>query len=287
MEQTVYVDLFFMINFSMDFLCFYLTSRLLGIKMKPYRAVIASALGGIYANLALLWGLSGVAAIALDAAACALMCFVAFGFPRRFGGAALYILVYIAVSMTLGGFMTALFNLLNRMGLGGAEVGGDGISAWLLLALAAVSAVITLMGGRFFRRKTSKKSVTLKISLRGKSVTLRALCDSGNMLRDPISGKLCVVVSSKALRNIIPNDIIRAAKSFGSGLSDSAAASLGVRLIPTRTATGDGLMVAVKADKITVEDGKNEYDIDALLALSELESFSDGAGALLPTELLS
>lgn len=287
MEQTVYADLFFMINFSMDFLCFYLASRLLGAKLSVPRAVIASALGGIYADLALIWGLSGALGLAADILSCALMCAVAFGARQRVRRLPIYILVYVAVSMTLGGFMTAIFNLLNRTSLGAVSSDGDGISAWLLVILAVVSAALTLLGGRFFRRRTSKRNVRLKITLGGKDAELTALCDSGNMLREPISGKLCVIASVDALGAVLPRGIRETVKNGGRNMSDLAASDLGLRVIPTTTATGEGMLFAVYPDRISVEDGKDEYTVDALLALSGIGDISDGAQALFPTELLA
>lgn len=287
MGQTVYGDLLFLINFSMDFLCFYLASKLLGIKLSALRSVIAAVLGGIYADLALVFGVRGIASLVLDAFACTLMCSVAFGFRKKARRLPIYVLVYIAVSMTLGGFMTALFNLLNRTVFGEIQPSEDGISAWLLAVLAVISAVLTLLGGRFFRRRTSKRNVRLKISIGGKSADISALCDSGNMLRDPISGKLCVIASADALRDILPNDVWRAVRNGGKSIGALSAAVAGMRVIPTRTAAGDSMMFALRPERISVEDGESGYDVDALLALSTMGEVSDGATALFPTELLA
>ena len=48
MEQNVYVDLLFLIDFSMDFMCFYITSKILHRKISPIRTVLACILGGVY-----------------------------------------------------------------------------------------------------------------------------------------------------------------------------------------------------------------------------------------------
>lgn len=287
MEQTVYVDLYFLINFSMDFLCFYLASKLLGIKLSALRSAIASAVGGIYAGLALVWGLGGIAGLSLDALSCALMCAIAFGVRGKARRLPMYVLVYVAVSMTLGGFMTALFNLLNRTVFGEIAPSEDGISAWLLAVLAVISAALTLLGGKFFRRRTSKRNVRLKISIGGKSADISALCDSGNMLRDPISGKLCVIASADALRDILPREVLRAVGDGGKSIGALSAAVAGIRIIPTRTAAGDSMMFALRPESISVEDGEGGYDVDALLALSTMGEVSDGAVALFPTELLA
>ena len=282
MDRTVYVDLFFLINFSMDFLCFFLTCQLLSLKFRIWRVIAAAVLGGIYANVILLSGVTGPLATLCDIVACILMCAVALGFHKMLGNT----LVYIAVSMTLGGFMTALFSLLNRVELPLGEISGDGISAYVLLILATLSAGLTLAGGKLFRKKVSRKYETISVSVGENERELRAFCDSGNILKDPISGKACVLASASALEGLVPPDILAIAKDKKvadfTELGSSAARRM--RLIPTRTATGEGMLVAMRVDKMTLASDKKE--IDALLAICDNEGFGDECSALLPSELL-
>ena len=285
MGQAVYVDLFFMINFSMDFLCFFLTSQLLGTKLRLLRAVCASALGGIYACEALFISVGSVAAILIDIAVCVLMCALAFGVR---GSLVAHSAVYIAVSMILGGFMTALFSLLNRAELPLDGVGEDGISAWVLALLAVISAGITLFGGRSFRRRSARTYTRVKIVILQKSATLNAFCDSGNLLCDPISSKPCIVVSTGALDGVLPKEIVSIArdKDFESVSSLDGEWAKRVRLIPARTALGSGMAFAVRADKIFIGETDSMREVDALLALCNAEEIGEECEALVPTELL-
>ena len=81
MGRVVYADLFFLINFSMDFLCFFLTAKILNRRLSLIRALFGSAVGGVYANLVLLWALPRVPELILDLMLCFLMC--ALVYPRR------------------------------------------------------------------------------------------------------------------------------------------------------------------------------------------------------------
>lgn len=78
METTVYADLLFLINFSMDFLCFYITATLLHRKLSLLRAIIASAFGAIYAVFALLAGFTITLSVIFDIFVCILMCIIVF-----------------------------------------------------------------------------------------------------------------------------------------------------------------------------------------------------------------
>ena len=290
MERVVYVDLFFLINFSMDFLGLFLTAKLLSRKLSLGRGLLGAAIGGLYADLALFLPLRSVAAALLvDACACGLMCALAFGERRRWRELPLYILVYTAISMALGGFMTALFSLLNRSPWfeGVENTSPDGISVWVFALLAGISGLITLLAGRFFVARTAQRNAQLELRYGGKSLMLRAMTDSGNLLCEPISGKPCIVADIGSLRGLLPEEILRAARKGATEIDRVSHRHAGnLRLIPTNTASGQGLLLGVRMERIIVDDGRGAREVDALVALAELGKGADGNEALLPPRLL-
>ena len=288
MGQTVYVDLLFLINFSMDVLALYLTSRILGRRLRLGRMLLAGALGGVYACAALFLHAGSVAALLLDALVCVLL--GAITFWER-GGLLVPVLTFTAVSMSLGGVMTALFTLLNRLELPlDTQTGdGDGISVFLFAFLAAVSALLTLMGGRFFAKRSSVKNATLSIRIGGRSLRLSALVDSGNLLCEPVSGKPCVVAELSAFRSVLPEEFLEAARQK-KYIYPADAGRMGVRgvcLIPAKTASGSGMLLAFRPEGITVDAGKGAREVDAYVALCELGGSAMGQEALLPGVLVT
>ena len=85
MTQIVYADLLFLVNFSMDLLCFFVTGRLLHKDTRMWRMIVASALGGVYSVAVLFLPLGTLTAVLLDLLFCAFMCLCAFGIKN--GGA--------------------------------------------------------------------------------------------------------------------------------------------------------------------------------------------------------
>lgn len=288
MGESVYVDLFFLINFSMDFLCFFLTARLLHRRPSPLRMLAASAVGGLYADLALFFVAGRLLSLTIDVGVCALMCLIAFGERKKLKSLLLYVPVYTAISMALGGIMTALFTLFNRASFLDTESAeGDGISVWTFFLLALISGVLTLLGGRFFRKNTAQTRASVSVSFGGKTVHLSALTDSGNLLREPLSGKPCIVADVGAMESILPKEIIFAVKNDPTSIEKIAPRyAKSLRMIPTNTATGRGILLGLRAEKITVDCGKGEKTVDATIALSSLGRTADGTDALLPSELL-
>lgn len=286
MGETVYADVLFMINFSMDFLCFYICSRVLGHPLSPVRTVIASAMGGIYSVAILYFDPGGAAELLLDIAVLLLMCAVARprGSPAaRLGGAAMY----AGVSAALGGFMTAVFSLANRAGLSGANAGtdtGGEVSAWVFALVAAAGAAASVIGGRRLGVRTSGGRVRVKVFINGKHAEFDGMIDSGNLLSDPLSGRRIMICELEALAGII--DPATAAMVRAGGISSrmTADAAAKVRFIPASGALGDGLVCAITPDEVIVTDPESgrECGSDVLVAPVPRRLSADGCRALLP-----
>ena len=284
MVQEVYIDLYFLINVSMDLLCLMITAALLHRSVSRLRVCIAAALGGAYAAVSLLFGPGSAWGILLDFGISLLMCTVVFGSRRsRLWPLVRYTAVHLLVSMVMGGVMTALYSFLNRLHLPLETLSGDGLSTWTFALLTGVSGIVTLCGGRFlgFSRKT--KRITLSVCLFGKAITLSAMVDSGNLLRDPVSGKAVIVADLSRMRPILPPLLARAYETgdFSAWLSSHEHAKK-IRPIPTQTAAGNGLLFAMVPDRITLTEGKESYAADYLVAVAPLGETAHGFDAVIP-----
>ena len=284
MVTEVYADLYFLINTSMNLLCLMITASLLHLRVNRLRAVLAASFGGAYAVLALLFSLEGILGIALDLLVALGMCAIAFFKKKNTGSALLkYTAVQFLTSMILGGVMTVLYTLLNRMRLPLEILQGDGLSVWTFALLSAVAGIVTARGSRFFSIARRTKSVTVNAKLFGQELTLRALVDSGNLLRDPVSGRYVIVAEKKRLSAALPPPVGRLldAPLEGDGNTEFA---VHLRLIPTQTAAGKTLLPALLPEELTVSDGKETYCADYLLAAAELGKHARGFDAVIPME---
>ena len=287
MEQTVYIDLYFIINFAMDFLCFFLTSRLLSIRENHLRILAASAFGGAYACLALFLPLGSLWGLALDIVACVIMSAIAYLRASELGRLPSYALVYTAVSIVLGGAMTALFSIFNRIGLDkmlGSAEDTDGISVWIFALLALISGLFSVLGARFFKKKTSLTFCKIRIYDRGRMTELLGLCDSGNLLCDPISARYCIIMELSAAKGVLCDRTYRAIERGRPERVDSSDISR-IRVIPVNTVSGTDMMYAIRFEKTEIDFGGGYRNADVLVAFSMSKINAEGATALVPTSL--
>lgn len=286
MGKEVYADLYILVNTSMDLLCLMITATLLHRRIVRLRALLGALLGGGYALAVLLCGVNGLPGLLLDVAAACGICAITFAGKGVSAGRLLKnTAVYLLVSVLLGGIMTALYTWLNRLDLPLDFLEEDRLSVWMFALLATVATFMTLRGGRFFGLSAKTRSVTVEAVLFGKPVQLLAMVDSGNLLRDPVSGKSVIVADRSKLERVFPPALLR---EVGDPLrerwmSDYENAKK-IRLIPTRTATGDALLTAVIPDSVTVTDGKEKIPSDYLIAAGRIGERASGFDALIPKE---
>ena len=287
MEQTVYIDLYFMINFAMDFLCFYLTSWLLSLRRSLLRTMLASAFGALYACVALLVGMRGVWSILADLAICLIMCAIAYYRPKEARAVAVDALVYSAVSILLGGAMTALFYFFNRIGLDrllGSKEDADGVSVWLFALIAIAGAIGTALSGRLMRKKATRRACRVNITLGGRTVTIDGICDSGNLLCEPISALPCIIIEEKTLALLVGRE---RARSIVSGRTDRLGEDIlrRLRAVPMRTVSGESICYAIRPDEVRLSTGRETRSVEVYIAISPEPMRAEGAEALVPSRL--
>ncbi len=288
MEQTVYGDLLFFVNFCMDFQCLFLTAKLLRRPFCVWRGLLFSALGALYACAALFLSTSGAFAFLADCGVCFLMCWGTFCGKRikmrqilaPFG-------LYFAVSLAMGGVMSGMASLLSHLHtpIGGGEDLSTG--AFFLLALAG--GLSTLFWGRLCRRRAHGKRTTLTLVMGGREARFCCMVDTGNLLRDPIGGRPVVLLDTRAAGEILEPRLLQLAEQKDLlALSELPhELSCRIRVIPAGTAVGRGLLFAVAPDEAWLDAGGGELPLEILVAPTRLFVDTDDYEALLPAELIA
>ena len=289
MVQDVYVDLLFLINFSMDYLCLYICSKILHRKMILSKMRAAAALGGVYSVVSLFFSLSPWLEVLIDCVACVVMCIIVYADKTRgIGSLFLSSFLFIGISMMTGGCMTALFNLLNKLDLPLELVGEDSISTYLFAVLAVISGIISLKSGEVISRRAPIKECRLSVKFCGKDFEFLGLSDSGNLVRDPISGKAVIFVERAIIERqqslVFLDEFLK-----GNFIPDSPCKAL--KIIPLKTASGASVAVAALPEEIRAEfenkKGKTvSVELDAMISPCDIGSNANGYTAIVPSEII-
>lgn len=281
METTLYADVLFFVNFSMDFISVWASSYLCSARRHAGRMSLAAAIGGIYGVFAVVAGLSGVFAYISAAAVSVLMALAAFGMPGNFSDLLRKSAVIWGSGALLGGLMTAFLSLFGNPGAENTA-GNGGTARGFTAAFAAAALYLTV---RIIARAKAGKSVTVTVSHGGRKIELSALCDSGNLLRDPISGDPVMTVSEKALFPLLGEDVSDILAHCR--LDEMKELSLKVRIIPHKTGTGKGLSAAFLPDKTEIRRASDRRgtQVNCLIAPIDCpENYFGGYSASFPSD---
>ena len=289
MPQDVYVDLLFLINFSMDYLCLYICARVLHRKMRLPSMLIASAIGGVYSVVSLFFTFSSAIALAIDCAVCLIMCAIVFaGRGRTARSVLLCSFLYVGISMMMGGCMTAIFNLLSKLDLPISDIGSDGISTYLFAILTAVAGIISLRSGQIISKRSSVRECALKIRFCNQNFEFSALRDSGNLVRDPISNKPVIFLDRKKLCEKLDISFF---DDYANGHLSVDSPCKNLRLMIINTAAGQKMISAAAPQSIEmiVRDKRGRERScfpDALISPSDIGKTADGHDAIVPAEII-
>lgn len=269
-EETVviYSDLLFLINFSLDFLCLFITDRLLNCGGKTVRLVIASALGGVYSFLPYFIILPPFISLFFHIFVAALLCLIAF--PKRGTKKFLLtLLTFVVSSALLGGLITAVYGLSGNYS-DGAYTETDALSFTIICIF---SAVIALSYGVICKRKIHVNSVEVRIFAKGERFCARLLVDSGNLVTEPFSSLPVIVLSSSSLPP--PYDA-----------PESEAFPFPIRAIPFSTSAGKSCFFGFRPDKIEIlQIAKKPKTVDAYIGIDTDRHTYSGFDGLIPTSL--
>ena len=214
------------LQFLVDYLLLFGTGRMLGGASDPVRCALGAAVGVLHGSVCLVPGLEFLGTLVWRFAVLGLMGLMAFG-PGREG--LRQAAVFMLVQLILGGIALSLRRC------GPAVLLIWLLSAWLLR--------------RCFPGEAQPAYLPLEITGSAGSVRLLALRDTGNTLRDPVTGEQVLVISAEAARTLtgLTREQLRHPLETLTGRKTP-----GLRLIPYRSVGGTGLLLAQRFPEVTL-----------------------------------
>lgn len=260
MEYEIYIDVLFLVDFACSFLALSLTAQLLGSRFPALRAAAAAAFGSlwtciitVFPVLPIFWELA--VTVLLVGSMMTVLTFSVKDLRSILKADGLLLTSCIA----MGGAMMTLKQFLY-------------LKDWeALFCLGAVfCAVHTLMRMWTFEKARGQERYQVKLYYRGENKMFSALCDSGNRLKEPVSGKAVSVIAYEDCM----------------GFCDKVEFPL---YIPYRAVgTETGLLTGMILEKMEIRKGTEWLEIrKPVVAVSkEPLSVSGDFNMLLPEELL-
>ncbi|MGI9859924.1 sigma-E processing peptidase SpoIIGA [Moorella naiadis] len=275
---VVYIDVVLVVNLVMDFLILWATARLGQLPASPWRLLAGAGIGALY-SLALLFP-AGASLLLLGIKVLfSLLMVLATFYPLTWRRLIQVLVYFYLVAFAMGGAMLGGIYLTGSGGslqvMGGALVVGPGLHyTWLLAAMAAAG-VLVRWGTGWLKKNIWQQMLHLPvvISFGGRPLAVKALVDTGNSLRDPLSQRPVIIVEYSALQGILPPEIVKAYNGQGELDLENLAASLAaspwaarLRLIPFHSLGQDrGMLLGLRPDEVVVVTSERMIKIKEVL----------------------
>lgn len=276
--KTIYIDIYFLINFTVDILAMFISLKMIHYKISIRRLILGGILGASLAVLKLFasYKLFDIALAVIFILITVCICCNKASVSRKIKFAlALYISSFI-----IGGAVDFLYNLIDKyMGSFSEQLTESTnrrailFSLIILLIIGAIRLFIMI-----YSEAVDKKTVRLIITLGDKRLEVDALLDTGNLVKDPMNMNPVIFIKKNIAERLLPKSVIEL-----SGLDElNNDFRKRIRLIPITNGGGTHVITGVRVDKVIVHDDKSDKEIDATVAIDKEDGTFGGFYALAP-----
>lgn len=208
--MTIYIDIVLIENIIMNSIILYATAIVLKIKTKPIRLIIASLIGAIYSILAYATTLKIYTNIILKFILSIIIIYISFN-PQSAKKMWKELITFYMISFVFGGAAFALIYIVKPQDIlmkNGLFLGTYPLKTVLLGAIVAFTLIVTVF--TIAKNKIGKKNMfcEIKIKLNGKEIETKAMIDTGNLLKEPITNTPVIVVEHTLLYECMPKEIL-------------------------------------------------------------------------------
>lgn len=259
MEDTVYIDILFFVNFIANYLILTACAKILRHNENVWRMRLGAAVGALYAVFIFFPRLTAI--YSLGARIIFAFTIVAISYKYTgFKGFLKNTILFFGVCFLFGGGVMAFYYLVGSV-WGLRFVNGviyfhlplPLFLSFILLCYAAIRILTLLLFWQ--RNRSSLHKICIRVN--GGDITTTALLDSGNSLLDPLSQSPVVVVEYDAVRSLIPIELHpifqqKTDKQIAELIVDSGWSERFRLVMYSSVGTGRGLLPSFRPDELII-----------------------------------
>lgn len=257
--MTIYLDIVLIENLCMNYIILFATGFIMKVKLHHIRIILSAILGGVYAILSYMEIFPFYSTMLVKIILSICMVYIAF-FPKEFKSLLKHLVMFYLVSFAFGGCAFALLYFIKPEDIfmiNGVYVGTYPIKIALLGGI--VGFVITYVAFKIVKTRMTKKSLihNVEIKIEEKILKIKALLDTGNGLKEPITGEPVIVVEKEKLYGILPGNILNNIDKIIGGdwgnLEENLEYRTRFRIIPFKSiGKQNGMLLGFRVDEVNV-----------------------------------
>ena len=281
MRPVIYIDVLFMTNLFINILLLYITGKLSVIRINMLRILLSAIIGAIYSVFMFFPDLS----IFYSKAAKILSAFALVALSYNIKGTRLYFKtlgIFYIVTLCFGGGVFAFF-YLTGIGSNMGAIMKNGILyfnlPWqMLFSSIIISYIIIYVVWKNIICKAANINsyIDIVISCYDKKIPIRALIDTGNSLKDPISQFPVIVTEYDYLKEVLPANFSKALENFDLDTLNFSTEKL--RIIPySSLGRESGMLLGFRPDSVFADINECTHKIEnVIIGISKIKLSKDG-----------
>ena len=265
--MTIYIDIIFLENIIMNTIILYATSIILKQQIKIVRLLISAIIGSIYSIVMYITQLPIYSSIITKFILSILMVYIALK-PNNFKKIVKQTIIFYFTSFVFGGVALNLIYFLRPENISIKNGLFTGKYALKVIMLGAIMAFIIIkISIKIIKTKFNTKDMycDIKLKINGKQIETKAMIDTGNLVKEPITNTPVVIVEGTLLDGIIPKEILRNLENILCGNLENLSPKIQdeylpkLRCIPyVSLGKENGMLVGIKISEIIVKNEDEE-----------------------------
>lgn len=279
--MVIYADVLVALNIFVNYFLLLTAKKILRYDAKTVNIALSSLFGGLYSLTVFLENVPKPLQLLMNVAALTVMTLICFR-PKSVKPFLKEFLCFFGVNAAFAGIMLAVWLFFTPKGMfySNSIVYFDIDIKLLVVSTLICYAVLRLIF--FFSKRAAPKEKIISVTLmkNGRAVSVNALLDTGNTLKDAFTGESVAVADEAVIKSLLGFSL----DTYMSGLPDSE--KLNIRLIPVSTVSSQALLPAVKIDRI-IFNTTNTAKKNLLVAQSKSKLNSGEYQLILSSEIMN
>lgn len=272
--MTIYIDVVFIENLIMNYIILFATSIIIKVKVKHIRLILASSLGAIYSIIAYMSILEMYSSVILKIILSVIIVYISYN-PQNVKNMWKYLVIFYMTSFVFGGAAFALIYIVKPQDIlmkNGLFLGTYPLKTIILGTIVAFVVIVTSF--KLVKSKISKKDMfcTIKININKVEIETKAMIDTGNLLKEPISNTPVIVVEHTLLYDCMPKEILNNLENILGGDFENISEEVKnkyiskLKVIPfSSLGKQNGMLIGIKPEEVTVINDENENKINNVI----------------------
>ena len=274
--MTIYMDVVLIENLVMNYIILFATAVVLKLKIKQIRLISASLVGAIYTVISYISGLRIYANFFLKLMLSVIIIYIAFN-PKSLKKLLKFTLIFYLTSFVFGGAAFALIYVVKPQDL----LKNNGLilslnSLKIIAISATIAFIIIIIGFKVVKNKISAKDMycDVEIKINNTKIETKAMIDTGNFLKEPITNTPVIVVEHTLLYECIPKEILNHLESILGGDFSEIPENIKEEYMPklkvipfSSLGKQNGMLLGIKAEMVIVKHEEEKENTNVIIGI--------------------